>query len=141
MDIPPHFGREPFDSWHKRGFDRHILQGGPKRDPRMPETPTLFELMDQYNSPEVMRRVTRIVLASGEFGRPMVAGPGTPPERLRLLRESYAKAMRDPGLIEEAKKGQMDMEYTSGEDLQSMMKDLLNQPRDVMDRVKKILTE
>jgi tripartite-type tricarboxylate transporter receptor subunit TctC len=141
MDIPPHFGREPFDSWHKRGFDRHILQGGPKRDPRMPETPTLFELMDQYNSPEVMRRVTRIVLASGEFGRPMLAGPGTPPERLRLLRESYAKAMRDPGLIEEAKKGQMDMEYTSGEDLQSMMKDLMNQPRDVMDRVKKILTE
>jgi tripartite-type tricarboxylate transporter receptor subunit TctC len=141
MDIPPHFGREPFDSWHKRGFDRHILQGGPKRDPRMPETPTLFELMDQYNSPEVMRRVTRIVLASGEFGRPMLAGPGTPPERLKLLRESYANAMRDPGLIEEAKKGQMDMEYTSGEDLQSMMKDLMNQPRDVMDRVKKILTE
>ena len=141
MDIPPHFGREPFDSWHKRGFDRHILQGGPKRDPRMPETPTLFELMDQYNSPDVMRRVTRIVLASGEFGRPMLAGPGTPPERLKLLRESYANAMRDPGLIEEAKKGQMDMEYTSGEDLQSMMKDLMNQPRDVMDRVKKILTE
>jgi tripartite-type tricarboxylate transporter receptor subunit TctC len=141
MDIPPHFGREPFDSWHKRGFDRHILQGGPKRDPRMPETPTLFELMDQHNSPEVMRRVTRIVLASGEFGRPMLAGPGTPAERLKLLRESYAKAMRDPGLIEEAKKGQMDMEYTSGEDLQAMMKDLLNQPRDVMDRVKKILTE
>lgn len=141
MDIPPHFGREPFDSWHKRGFDRHILQGGPKRDPRMPETPTLFELMDQHNSPDVMRRVTRIVLASGEFGRPMVAGPGTPPERLKLLRESYAKAMRDPGLIEEAKKGQMDMEYTSGEELQSMMKDLMNQPRDVMDRVKRILTE
>ena len=35
MDIPPHFGREPFDGWHKRGFDRHILQSGPKRDPRM----------------------------------------------------------------------------------------------------------
>jgi tripartite-type tricarboxylate transporter receptor subunit TctC len=81
------------------------------------------------------------VLASGEFGRPMVTGPGTPSERLKLLRESYGKAMRDPGLIEEAKKGQMDMEYTSGEELQSMMKDLMNQPRDVMDRVKKILTE
>jgi tripartite-type tricarboxylate transporter receptor subunit TctC len=141
MDIPPHFGREPFDSWHKRGFDRHILQGGAKRDPRMPETPTLFELMDQYNSPEVMRRVTRIVLASGEFGRPMVAGPGNPPERIKLLRESYAKAMRDPGLIEEAKKGQMDMEYTPGEELQTLLKEIMDQPRDVLDRVKKILTE
>ena len=141
MDIPPHFGREPFDSWHKRGFDRHILQGGKTRDPRMPDTPTLFELMDQYNSPDVMRRVTRIVLASGEFGRPMVAGPGTAPERVKILREAYAKAMRDPGLIEEAKKGQMDMEHTPGEDLQALMKDLMDQPRDVVDRVKKVLTE
>jgi hypothetical protein len=72
MDIPPHFGREPFDGWHKRGFDRHILQSGPKRDPRMGDAPTLFELMEQYKTPEVMRSVTRIVLASGDFGRPMV---------------------------------------------------------------------
>ena len=141
MDIPPHFGREPFDSWHKRGFDRHILQGGPKRDPRMPDTPTLFELMDQHHSPEVMRRVTRIVLGSGEFGRPMVVGPGTPAERVKILRDSYAKAMRDPGLIEEAKKGQMDMEHTPGEELQTLLKEIMNQPRDVLDRVKRILTE
>jgi len=140
MDIPPHFGREPFDSWHKNSFDRHILQGGTKRDARMPDTPTLFELMDQYKSPEVIRRVTRIVLSSGEFGRPMVAGPGIPPERIKILRDSYARAMRDPGLIEEAKKGQMDIEYTSGEDLQSLIKELMNQPREVMERVKKVLT-
>lgn len=141
MDIPPHFGREPFDTWHKKGFDRHILQSGPKRDPRMGDAPTLFELMDQYKTPEVMRAVTRIVLASGDFGRPMVAGPGNPPDRVKALRDAYAKAMRDPGLIEEAKKGQMDMEHTPGEDLQNLLKDLMNQPRDVMERVKKILTE
>jgi tripartite-type tricarboxylate transporter receptor subunit TctC len=141
MDIPPHFGREPFDSWHKKGFDRHILQAGSKRDPRLPDTPTLFELMDQYKSPEVARRVTRIVLASGDFGRPMLAGPGTPPDRLKTLRDAYAKAMRDPGLIEEAKKGQMDMEYTPGEELQSLMKEIMNQPAEVMDRVKKLLSE
>ena len=141
MDIPPHFGREPFDSWHRRGFDRHILQGGPKRDARMADTPTLFELMDQYNTPEQMRRVARVVLASGEFGRPMVAGPGNPPDRIKILREAYAKAMRDAGLIEEAKKGQMDMEHTPGEDLQTLLKEIMNQPRDVIERVKKVLTE
>ena len=141
MDIPPHFGREPFDSWHKKGFDRHILQGGAKRDPRLSDTPTLFELMDQYNSSEVVRRVTRIVLASGDFGRPMLAGPGTPPERLKVLRDAYAKAMRDPGLIDEARAGQMDMEYTPGEDLQSLMKDIMDQPSEVIERVKKILAD
>ena len=141
MDIPPHFGREPFDSWHKKGFDRHILQGGAKRDPRLPDTPTLFELMDQYKSSDVVRRVTRIVLASSDFGRPMLAGPGTPPERLKVLRDAYAKAMRDPGLIDEARTGQMDMEYTPGEDLQSLMKDIMDQPSEVIERVKKILSD
>jgi tripartite-type tricarboxylate transporter receptor subunit TctC len=141
MDIPPHFGREPFDTWHKKGFDRHILQSGPKRDQRMGDAPTLFELMDQYKTPEVMRAVTRIVLASGEFGRPMVAGPGNPPERVKMLRDAYARAMKDPGLIEEAKKGQMDMEHTPGEELQALIKDLMSQPRDVIERVKKVLTE
>ena len=141
MDIPPHFGREPFDGWHKRGFDRHILQSGPKRDPRMGDAPTLFELMDQYKAPPVMRSVTRIVLASGDFGRPMLAGPGVPTERIKLLRDAYAQAMRDPGLIEEAKKSQMDMEHTPGEELQELMKELMNQPPDVIDRVKKVLAD
>jgi tripartite-type tricarboxylate transporter receptor subunit TctC len=141
MDIPPHFGREPFDTWHKNGFDRHILQGGLKRDPRLPDTPTLFELMDQYKTPDAGRQLTRVVLASGDLGRPMVAGPGTPADRVKTLREAYAKAMRDPGLIEEAKKGNMDMEHTPGETLQALLKEIMDQPQDVVDRVKRILTQ
>jgi tripartite-type tricarboxylate transporter receptor subunit TctC len=141
MDIPPHFGREPFDSWHKKGFDRHILQAGSKRDMRMPEVPTLAELMEQHKTPDVIRAVSRIVLASGEFGRPMLAGPGIPRERIGILREAYGHAMRDPALIEEAKKSQMDMEYTAGEELQATMKELINQPREIVERVKKVLAE
>jgi hypothetical protein len=141
MDVPPHFGREPFDSWHKKNFDRHIFQGGPKRDPRLADVPTLFELLDQYKSPAIMRSLTRIVLASGELGRPMMAGPGVAPERIKTLRDAYGKAMRDPGLIDEAKKGPMDMEYTPGEELQAQIRDLMTQPREVVDLVKKVLAE
>jgi len=141
MDIPPHFGREPFDGWHKRGFDRHILQSGPKRDPRMGDAPTLFELMDQFKTADVVRRASRIILASGEFGRPMVAGPGNPAERIKIMRDAYAKAMRDPGLIEEANKGKMDMEYTPGEELQNLMKEVMGQPRDVIEKVKRVIGE
>lgn len=141
MDIAPHFGREPFDTWHKKGLDRHLIQSGTKRDPRMADVPTLAEVMDQYKTPDAVRRTARIILSSGEFGRPMVMGPGNKPEYLKLMRDAYARAMRDPGLIEEAKKGQMDMEYTSGEELNNLMKDLMSQPRDVNERVKKILTQ
>ena len=88
-----------------------------------------------------MRGVARVIMASGDFGRPMLIGPGNPPDRVKILRDAYAKAMRDPGLVDEAKKSQMDMEYTPGEDLQTLMKELMNQPRDVIERVKKVLAD
>lgn len=139
QDIASHFGREPFVTWHKNGFDRHIIQDGRKRDSRLPDAPTIYELMDEYKTPEVKRRTAEVILASGEFGRAMAASPGTPPERVKILREAYAKAMRDPGLIEEAKKGKMDMDPSSGEELQAIAKQAMEQPAEVIDRVKKML--
>ena len=43
--------------------------------------------------------------------------------------------------LDEAKKGNMDMEYTPGEELQKLLNELMNQPPDVIERVKKILTD
>jgi hypothetical protein len=56
-----------------------------------------------------------------------------------MLREAYAKAIKDPELVAEAKKGRMDMEPVSGEDLQALAKRIMNQPPVVVERVKKIL--
>jgi tripartite-type tricarboxylate transporter receptor subunit TctC len=44
-NISAHFGREPFTSWHKKDFDRHIVQTGRKRDARLPETPTIYRIV------------------------------------------------------------------------------------------------
>lgn len=139
QDIASHFGREPFINWHQRGFDRHLVQDPHKRDPRLPDTPTIWELMDEFKTPEISRRVSQVILTTNEFGRAMMAPPGTPPERVKILREAYAKAMRDPELIAEAKKGRMDMEPFPGEYLQTLAKEVMDQPPDVVARVKKIL--
>ena len=139
QDIASHFGREPFETWHKKGFDRHLVQDLRKRDPRLPDTTTIWELMDEYKTPEISRRVAQVILTTNDFGRAMMATPGTPPERVKILREAYAKAMRDPDLITEAKKGRMDMEPFSGEYLQTLAKEVFDQPPDVVARVKKIM--
>ena len=49
--------------------------------------------------------------------------------------------MRDPGLIEEAKRGQMDLEYTAGTELQAQITEIISQPREVIDLVKKVLAD
>ena len=50
MIVTGHFSREPFLSWHTKGFDRHLAQSGQEKDPRMTEVPTLVELMDKYKT-------------------------------------------------------------------------------------------
>jgi tripartite-type tricarboxylate transporter receptor subunit TctC len=141
MTIAPHFGREPFESWHKKGFDRHILQSSEKRDARLGDVPTIYEIFEKENTPDESRRVADVIFRGGDYGRPMFAAPATPADRVKMLRESYAKAMRDPELIAEAKKGRMDMDPVSGEDLQALTKRLMSQPAGVIQRVKKVLED
>jgi tripartite-type tricarboxylate transporter receptor subunit TctC len=86
--ITGHFAREPALSWHKNGFDRHILQTGAKRDPRMADAPTLSELMDKRKTPAISRKVTRVLLGSESIGRPMMATPGLTADRLNILRQA-----------------------------------------------------
>jgi tripartite-type tricarboxylate transporter receptor subunit TctC len=134
-----HFGREPFDTWHKKGFDRHLIQTSRKRDSRAPDVPTVNEIFDQFKVPANGRRIAQVVLAAGDFGRPMMVTPGTPPERVKILREAFFKTLSDPEVLAEAKKSRMDVEPTSGEELESLVKEIFESSPEVLERVKKLL--
>jgi tripartite-type tricarboxylate transporter receptor subunit TctC len=136
--VTVHFSREPFLTWDKKGFDRHLVQAGNKRDPRLPDTPTIFELMDKYKTSEVGRRFAQVLLAGDELGRPMVAPPGVPQERVKILREAYNKALKDPELLDEVKRTRLDMEPITGQEIDAIYKDLMDQPPAVVDLVKKL---
>jgi tripartite-type tricarboxylate transporter receptor subunit TctC len=137
--VSAHFGREPFDTWHKKGFDRHLIQTGRKRDARAPDAPTLLEVFDRHKVPENNRRVARMLLAAVELGRPMMVTPGTPPERVKILREAYMKVLNDPKARDEAKKSRMDIEPTKGEELEALVKDIFDAPPELIARAKKVL--
>jgi len=139
--VSAHFGREPFDTWHKRGFDRHIIQTGRKRDPRVPDAPTLLEVFERHKVPEDNRRVARMLLAAGELGRPMMVTPGTPPARVKILRDAYMKALNDPKARDEAKRSRMDIDPTTGEELEKLIKDIFDAPPELIARAKKMLVK
>ncbi len=134
-----HFGREPFDSWHKKGFDQHLVQTSRKKDPRAGDTPTLNELFEQYKVSQNSRRLAQVLLAAGDFGRPMMVTPGTPADRVKMLRDAYVKTLSDPELLDEAKKSRMDVDPTSGEELETLVKEIFDSPPEVVERAKKIL--
>ncbi len=141
LTIAVYYAREPYHTWRKRGFARIIMQTGQKRDPLLPDVPTLNELMDEAETPDIARRLSGVLLSSGEFGRPLVASPGLPSDRAQLLREAFMKSLADPALLAEANKKKIEITPTSGEELAKLAKEVIDQPRDVVERMKKILGE
>ncbi len=134
------FGREPFHTWRSKNLVRVLVQGGKKRDPRLPDTPLFSELMDQYKTSEAQRRLVAVMLGSGEFGSaPMFGPPGIPTEHIRVLRAAYAKALASPDLIAEAKKHGLEPELIPGGEVEELAKEVMSQPADVIASMKKVM--
>ena len=139
--ISAFFGREPGKTWAKNGFVRFLVQTGDKRNHRLPDTPTIWELMDQEKGMDAKKRLARVVLGPGAFGRPILATPGIPAERVKLLREAYANMLKEPEFVAEAKKRQWELAPVSGERLEALAKEVIHQPADIVERMKRIMGE
>ncbi|MBI2992431.1 MAG: hypothetical protein HYY47_09910 [Deltaproteobacteria bacterium] len=137
--IEAFFGREPYHTWRKKGFVRHLFQTGGKRDARLPDTPTVAELMEQYKTNEAGRRLATVLLAADAMGRPMLGPPGVPADRLKILREAYAKTMNDPQFQDEVKRRNYEFNPVNGEGLEATAKEITGQPPEIIERLKKVL--
>lgn len=139
--ITAYFAREPFISWRKRNFVNVLIQTGSKRDGRLKDSPTIYEQMDKYKTNEAGRRLAKVILASGDFGRPIVAPPGVPADRIKILRDSFDKTINDPALLAEAEKRRLEIDPTTAQEMDSLAKEVMATPPDIVARMRKLLGE
>jgi tripartite-type tricarboxylate transporter receptor subunit TctC len=139
LSIPTFFAREPFTTWRKKNMVRILMQTGRKRDPRMPDVPTIHELMNEYKTPAVTRSLVMVILAGGDLGRPFITPPGLPIDRLKTLRDAFQKTMTDPAFLADVKTRKLEADPDFGEELETIAKEAVNQPREVVDKMKKLL--
>jgi tripartite-type tricarboxylate transporter receptor subunit TctC len=137
--ITAYFAREPFISWRKRGFVNALMQSGAKRDARLKDAPTIYELMDKYKTTAAGRSLAKVVLSAGEFGRPLVVAPGVPADRLKILRDAFDRSVNDPALLATAEKRRLEMDPASGAELESLAKEVMAATPDVVQRMEKLL--
>jgi tripartite-type tricarboxylate transporter receptor subunit TctC len=141
LSIPTFYAREPFGTWRKTNLVRVLLQTGRQRDPRAPDVPTIYELMNEHKTPEATRKLVTVILASGDLGRPFMAPPGVPPDRVKTLREAFMKTVADPAFLDDVKKKKLQADPSSGEEVETIAKEAVNQPREIVERMKKLLSE
>jgi tripartite-type tricarboxylate transporter receptor subunit TctC len=73
------------------------------------------------------------------IGRPYVMSPRTPQELVKIMQTAFAKAIDDPTLKAEAKKAKLDLNFISGDEALKVMKDVLSQPKDIVDEFSKYI--
>ncbi|HEX5605589.1 MAG TPA: tripartite tricarboxylate transporter substrate-binding protein [Candidatus Binatia bacterium] len=140
ITIDGFFGREPFHTWTKKGFVRVVLQTEKKRHDKLPNVPTIFELMEQYKISDTKRRLINSYLGIWGFGsRPIVSTPNVPPERLKILRDAFMRMFKDPEVLEEMKRRGWEAEPVSGDELENLAKDVVDQPPEIAAALKRIL--
>jgi tripartite-type tricarboxylate transporter receptor subunit TctC len=65
-----------------------------------------------------------------EFQRPLALPPGTPKERLEILRKAPADVLKDKELLAEAKKSKLVITHVSGAQTEKLVDEILSMPED-----------
>ena len=94
--------------------------------------PSIFE----FTKSEDERRILSLFSAGVMYGRPIVAPPDVPAERVSVIRTAFEKAMADPDLLAQAKKMGLEVGVVKGEVLAKMNLELLATPAALVERMK-----
>ena len=135
------FGSEPGRTWAKTGYVRVLTQGGQKRHPQLGDVPTVWNLMDKHGASESTRRVAKVLLSPDDLGRPFFGPPGVPADRVKILRDAFAKILNDPDVAAEAQKKGLDPSLVTGGEIESMIKELVGLPPEVTQRMKRLVEQ
>jgi tripartite-type tricarboxylate transporter receptor subunit TctC len=80
-----------------------------------------------------------LITASEIFQRPYMAPPGVRPEQVKVLRDAFQKTLKDTAFLDEVKSRKLDAEYTSGEEMDALAKEMMSQRPEIIERLRKIL--
>lgn len=85
------------------------------------------------------RKLVDLIVSQQVFQRPFMAPPATPPERVKMLRAAFTKAVRDPALLAEAAEQKLDVNAKSGEEVEALVKQIYATPKEVVARMQKVM--
>jgi tripartite-type tricarboxylate transporter receptor subunit TctC len=103
------------------------IQIATARNPLFPDAPAIVELAKD----ERTRAILQLVLAPLQMDRPILAPPGTPADRVAVLRQAFHDTMTDPGFIAAAANEHLEIEEVGGAQVAKILDDAFAMPPDI----------
>ena len=121
--------------WIRDRKVRILLQIGLERTARMGDAPFVLD----YAKSEDDKRVLRLIFGWTIMGRPFLAPPGIPEDRKVALRKAFDETMKDPELMADAARQNLEIAPVSGAEVDRFLAGVYATPRPLIERAAKIL--
>jgi tripartite-type tricarboxylate transporter receptor subunit TctC len=112
-----------------------LVQLALKKHPELPDVPLIVDLAKN----DEQKRILRIIFARQVMGRPFLAPPGVPQNRVAALRKAFMDTMNDKEFLAEAEKAQLEITPESGEEIQELVTELYQTPPQIAQKAGDLL--
>jgi tripartite-type tricarboxylate transporter receptor subunit TctC len=100
-------------------------------DPELRNVPLFSDVIKEESNLSTYKAY----MAQMEYQRPLTVGPGTPRERLEILRRAFKSTLADPEFLEQANKSRLDITHVSGEEIEKIVSEVLSIPSKVKENL------
>jgi hypothetical protein len=112
-----------------------LLQAGAESRPELKGVPNVLTLA--RNAEE--KQVLEFLYAGQDIGRPFVAPPDLPPDRLKMLRDAFSATMKDSEFVSDVQRSKLDLEPEDGEHIAALIAKIYATPKPIIDRVANLI--
>jgi tripartite-type tricarboxylate transporter receptor subunit TctC len=134
-------GWETFRSLWKKSIESGdmimVLQALPKPHADLPKVPLAISYAKTEEARQLIQLGAHDVSA---IARPFVLPPGTPKDRVEIIRKAFTATMIDPGFLADAEKANLDIAPLTGEELEKTVHGILKSPPALLAKLKQIIT-
>ena len=113
-----------------------VAQALPKSHSELSNVPLVINFA---KTDEGRKLIRAMVHTAGPTARPYVFPPGTPKDRVEILRKAFIDAIKDPEFLAEAKKASLDINPMDGVELERSVKEVFNLDPALLPKAKEML--
>ena len=119
-------------SWITDGRMIVLVQLSLTKHPDLPDVPLVMD----FAKTDEQRQILKMMFARNVMGRPYVAPPKLPADRVATLRKAFMDTMTDKDFLAEADKLQLEINPVSGADVEKLVKEVYATPPDIVAKAK-----
>ena len=114
-----------------------LVQLSLEKHPDLPDVPLIIDLAKT----DEQRQILKLIFARQVMGRPYVAPPNVPKDRLEALRTAFMETMKDPEFLAQAEKAKLEITPVSGEAVDKLVRDVYQTPPEIAGKAARVLNQ